>query len=443
MVDFAFSDSQAWKRALQGLANGLLSRGQGQPFSYGVQQGFQNFDQGQQADLQRRMEEERLRLLQEEADARRTESQKKAQFAGKIQGLLNPGLAGPNNGRPGGMAQQQASPLAGLNLSPAALSILKETAQFDPEGAYSTLMKFATDKPDAASPPEVKEFYEGGQVVQKQWNPQTGTWEQVGAGPRWQPQQAADGGPKTSLVPFYTTDAQGKIHMFQPTASGVPVEVQLPPGMSPTKPLSFQDLGTSIVGVQPLGGQPAMSLPKDVAGQQAQQEIGTATGKVAAGLPDAIAKAEEATQLIDSLKTHPGREYATGKSSILPTIPGTDSADFQAKLDQLKGTVFLQAYSQLKGGGAITEIEGQKAEQAIARLSTAQSEGEFVKSLDELKDIINAGIQRMQQRAGGAVPQSVPRSTPASNAPAPGTIEGGYRFKGGDPANPANWEKVN
>jgi hypothetical protein len=29
-----------------------------------------------------------------------------------------------------------------------------------------------------------------------------------------------------------------------------------------------------------------------------------------------------------------------------------------------------------------------------------------------------------------------------ANAPAAGTVEGGYKFKGGDPKDKANWEKV-
>ena len=34
-----------------------------------------------------------------------------------------------------------------------------------------------------------------------------------------------------------------------------------------------------------------------------------------------------------------------------------------------------------------------------------------------------------------------PQQTP-SGAPKPGTVEGGYRFKGGDPSNPSNWERT-
>jgi hypothetical protein len=51
---------------------------------------------------------------------------------------------------------------------------------------------------------------------------------------------------------------------------------------------------------------------------------------------------------------------------------------------------------------------------------------------------IAAEVERRMARRGGG---SKPAPTPAGK-PAPGTVEGGYRFKGGNPADKKNWEKV-
>lgn len=47
--------------------------------------------------------------------------------------------------------------------------------------------------------------------------------------------------------------------------------------------------------------------------------------------------------------------------------------------------------------------------------------------------------QAMRSAAGGALPAPQPGG---SSAPPVGTIKGGYRFKGGDPAQQSNWEKI-
>ena len=436
-----------WKQflasALAGLSSGLGTAGQGQGFGPGFAQGQMAWQQ-QQGELQRqRMVQQQFEMQRQqfEEQQRRAQAEQAQKETAKRQIAALLGGA-PNNGRPGGPGRSAI--LGGY--TPDQSALLQTSADIDPMGTLGMLTEQAFKQPSAAEPPVVKDFYEGGQVVQKQWNPQTGTWEQVGAGPRWQPQQAADGGPKTSLVPFYTTDAQGKIHMFQPTASGVPVEVQLPPGMSPTKPLSFQDLGTSIVGVQPLGGQPAMSLPKDIAGAAEQKTIGEATGKAKIDLPGVEANADYIKQTIQGLIDAPGREAATGTSGFfnpLLAYDGSERKDFLVRRDQLKGQAFLNAYDSLKGGGQITEVEGAKAEAAKARLDTAQSDAEFLAALKEFQVQVDKLVDLARKKAGGGVVPQNEQSTPASNAPAPGTIEGGYRFKGGDPANPSNWEKVN
>lgn len=46
-------------------------------------------------------------------------------------------------------------------------------------------------------------------------------------------------------------------------------------------------------------------------------------------------------------------------------------------------------------------------------------------------------------KAQTLAPQSQPQKAAETNAPKAGTIENGYKFKGGDPAKPENWEKVN
>lgn len=163
-------------------------------------------------------------------------------------------------------------------------------------------------------------------------------------------------------------------------------------------------------------GKPLMPVTLDASGQGAVAQAkarGTAQGKAQVeneqGFGQAEATANQIMGVIDQAINHPGRGYATGASSMLPIIPGTDAADFNAVLDQIKGQAFLQAFESLKGGGQITEVEGTKATQAIARLERAQSEGEFVKSLQELRGIVSNGLERARRKAGEA-------ATPAATA---------------------------
>ncbi len=194
-------------------------------------------------------------------------------------------------------------------------------------------------------------------------------------------------------------------------------------------------------GVSPQ--QPATYVPKDVAGAAKAKEQGTEQGKAEFSLPNTLAKADQSIAVVDRLLAHPGRETATGLSSVLDPrnyVPGTDAKNFQINLNQLKGHAFLQAFESLKGGGAITEIEGSKATQAIARLETAQSDNEFKAALTELRGILVAGKQRAQEMASRPVPPQQSQGAPA--APRIGEARDGYRYKGGNPADPSSWVQM-
>jgi hypothetical protein len=98
---------------------------------------------------------------------------------------------------------------------------------------------------------------------------------------------------------------------------------------------------------------------------------------------------------------HPGFEGVIG-GTLFPgarLIDGTDAASFDAYLKQIEGQAFLQAFETLKGGGQITEIEGEKATVALSRMKRSTNEVEFVKAAREFSDILRRALEKSDARA--------------------------------------------
>lgn len=175
------------------------------------------------------------------------------------------------------------------------------------------------------------------------------------------------------------------------------------------------------------------------AGGKAEEEART---NARLALPGLEAKTSQMIKHVSELKNHPGMSDVVGVPNVLTLggmVPGSKGADFRARLDQVKGGTFLQAFETLKGGGQITEVEGKKATDAIARMQTAQSEDSFRQAADEFEQVLTGALERSRTMAG-AVPGGI--NPGAGTGPKPGTVEDGHRFKGGNPADPNNWEVV-
>lgn len=148
----------------------------------------------------------------------------------------------------------------------------------------------------------------------------------------------------------------------------------------------------------------------DFVGQAPADKIRTETAArsqadAAAALPQSVQTAQNALDVIQQIRTHPGFNSRVGLAAVVPALPNTAGKDFDVLVEQAKGQVFLQAFQALKGGGQITEREGQAAAQAVARLNQAQTKAGFTKALDDLEKVIRAGVERSQQKAGQSKPQ--------------------------------------
>lgn len=118
--------------------------------------------------------------------------------------------------------------------------------------------------------------------------------------------------------------------------------------------------------------------------------------------------------VVPQLGGKPGKQPMAGfkqavGASIIPGVrfvPGTSARNFNAYHDQAVGTAFMQAFETLKGGGQITEKEGEKATAALNRMNLAVDEKEYIKAArefqSEVKSLLNTAETRYNKlRPGG------------------------------------------
>lgn len=134
-------------------------------------------------------------------------------------------------------------------------------------------------------------------------------------------------------------------------------------------------------------------------------KVATATEKEAARVM-AISKAEDMKKTVGNLAKHPGFTNLFGSNVGLSStwFSGSDASGAKAIYDQIKGKLFLDGISQMKGMGALSDAEGAKVTAAASSLSNLQSESDAKKSIQEIITHLNGTISTLKNGASEATP---------------------------------------
>jgi hypothetical protein len=191
------------------------------------------------------------------------------------------------------------------------------------------------------------------------------------------------------------------------------------------------------IDVKPL--EEAISLA-ETGPRAAATETARAQAQAQGGLAQAVNSAQSTIEKLDEIATDPQLESLIGwawynPGRYLPDRP--EQRALRTRISQVQGRFFLQAFDALRGSGQISNVEGEKAQESIARImDTHQDIDSYRTAIEDARREIWALTNTARVRAGL---QAVPYQ-PA--APAVGAVRDGYRFNGGDPANPQSWQKV-
>lgn len=101
---------------------------------------------------------------------------------------------------------------------------------------------------------------------------------------------------------------------------------------------------------------------------------------------------------LDRLATHSGLKRSVGMTGAFPTMPGSDSANFQAELNTFQSQAFLPMVAQLKGMGALSDAEGKKLTAAVGALDPKMGEEAFRASVARITE----DMEQARERVAGA-----------------------------------------
>ncbi len=282
-----------------------------------------------------------------------------------------------------------------LAMSPPAVK--EDVTQKLAAGEYDDAEKFSLansimgllPKKDREAAPAVQDVPVPGGTQKMQWDDSTRSWVPI-----------QTGAVEVILPEGVSAPMDGSVLPPKPGTDGYGLETENIPGLPP------------INGYPPVGFTPSPP-PAGALTENQKIEIEKAKKKETKELGDSVAKSENLIRKLDQLEKHPGFNGLFGVGIGAGMIPGTDASDAKTVFNQIKGSGFLEAVQALKGMGALTEIEGQKATDAFLGLDPKMSEESARRQIQEIKNSVREGMKRAQGIINATENQQEAQKTPA------------------------------
>lgn len=176
--------------------------------------------------------------------------------------------------------------------------------------------------------------------------------------------------------------------------------------IEPGKPGSTFSLGDPPPGVDP-------AEYRKYASRRAAESVVAARQSY----PGVAASVERMNNTISGIVNSPAWDRSTSVITGPLLSVSEDAKAFDDMVEQVRGGAFVQAFQDIKGGGAITETEGRAATQALARLQRASVGSEnfkkaltdFQKELKKLQKIAawKAGYEMPDDQGPGVINDDV------------------------------------
>lgn len=187
----------------------------------------------------------------------------------------------------------------------------------------------------------------------------------------------------------------------------------------------YATAGEAIASGAPGAQSASVQVPKTAM----RSEVPTKIGDLKVFFTTAMQHADLLQQALGALQNGDTRALNSLKNTFATQFGSPAPTNFQAIAN-----AYTREITKMLASGHLTDAEIGSAGATLPQNASPQ---QIMGALNAYRALAQSKMNMLNQQKSNAISQSQPNG----GAPKVGTIEGGYKFMGGDPSNPKSWKK--